>query len=380
MQEDHAVCSDDVSAEQNPEGVRAPRHGLNAKALLLQAAAQAAQEAAEIEEHAPDTISAQDQEIAKLKAAFAASGKLLTGVPKRETPIVAFVNTTKIPRATRQQVLQKLAGQHLTMALMDAACELIPDQVAARDDLRKVALQAAIDQELKLFKSCMSKASYLNAAARTDASIVKFPPASMQPHSQPNAFISAQQAAALVALNSKETGTSQAGSMPAKAIDTEAAETAPNKRRKLDSKPAPAAIATPLIDDDIDWAASSRACEHPLADGDATDAQHQQDLTLPQQESEQLRASETVQEAAAEDVAEAEAASEACQTRNLVADNQAGSQGNSDKGLVQHAVAEYVRALLDPFYKAGIVDREESEQIQKLVREYIRYAQKKLHK
>ena len=182
----------------------------------------------------------------------------------------------------------------------------------------------------------------------------------MQPHSQPNAFISAQQAAALVALNSKETGTSQAGSMPAKAIDTEAAETAPNKRRKLDSKPAPAAIATPLIDDDIDWAASSRACEHPLADGDATDAQHQQDLTLPQQESEQLRASETVQEAAAEDVAEAEAASEACQTRNLVADNQAGSQGNSDKGLVQHAVAEYVRALLDPFYKAGIVDREVS--------------------
>ena len=182
----------------------------------------------------------------------------------------------------------------------------------------------------------------------------------MQPHSQPNAFISAQQAAALVALNSKETGTSQAGSKPAKAIDTEAAETAPNKRRKLDSKPAPAAIATPLIDDDIDWAASSRACEHPLADGDATDAQHQQDLTLPQQESEQLRVSETVQEAAAEDVAEAEAASKACQTRNLVADNQAGSQGNSDKGLVQHAVAEYVRALLDPFYKAGIVDREVS--------------------
>ncbi len=95
MQEDHAVCSDDTSAEQHPEAVRAPRHGLNAKALLLQAAAQAAQEAADIEEHAPDTISPQDQEIAKLKAAFAASSKLLSGVPKRETPIVAFVNTTK---------------------------------------------------------------------------------------------------------------------------------------------------------------------------------------------------------------------------------------------------------------------------------------------
>ena len=67
--------------------------------------------------------------------------------------------------------------------------------------------------------------SYLNAAARTDASLVKFPPASMQPHSQPNAFTSGQQAA-LVALNSKEAGTSQAASMPAKAIGTEAAETA----------------------------------------------------------------------------------------------------------------------------------------------------------
>ena len=95
MQEDHAVCSDDASAEHNAEAVRAPRHGLNAKALLLQAAAQAAQEAADIEERAPDTIPAQDQEIANLKAAFAASGKLLSGVPKRETPIVAFVNTTK---------------------------------------------------------------------------------------------------------------------------------------------------------------------------------------------------------------------------------------------------------------------------------------------
>ncbi|KAL0054689.1 hypothetical protein WJX82_001050 [Trebouxia sp. C0006] len=275
MQEDHAVCSDDASAEQHPE----------------------------------------------------ASGKLLSGVPKRETPIVAFVNTSKIPRATRQQVLQKLAGQHLTMALMDAECELIPDQVAARDDLRKVALKAAIDQELKLFKSCMSKASYLNAAARTDASLVKFPPASMQPLPQPKAYTSAQQTPGSMALNSEGAGTSRAAGIPAKAIEAAAA---------------------------------------------------------------------------------AEAASEAYHQPDLVSDYQAGSQGNSDKGLVQHAVAEYVRALLDPFYKAGIVDREmyklvikkavakilqnhisaedtdfliqESEQIQKLVREYIRYAQKKLHK
>ncbi len=179
----------------------------------------------------------------------------------------------------------------------------------------------------------------------------------MQPHPQPKASTSAQQAPALMALNSQEAGTNQAR---AKSISTEAAETAPNKRRRFDSKPDPAAIATPLIDDDIDWAASSGACEHPLADSDATDAQAQQDLTLPQQESEQLQARGFAQEAAAEDAAAAEAASEAYHQPDLVSDYQAGSQGNSDKGLVQHAVAEYVRALLDPFYKAGIVDREVS--------------------
>ena len=64
----------------------------------------------------------------------------------------------QIPRATRQQVLQKLAGQHLAMALVDADLELTPDHVAAKHDLREAALKAAIDQELKLFKSCVSKA------------------------------------------------------------------------------------------------------------------------------------------------------------------------------------------------------------------------------
>ncbi len=202
--------------------------------------------------------------------------------------------------------------------------------------------------------------SYLNAAARTDASLVKFPPASMQSHPQPKASTSAQQAPALMVLNSQEARISQAASIPIKAASTEAADTAPNKRRKLDSKPAPAATAMPLIDDDIDWAASSGACKHPLADSDAPDTHAQQDVTLAQQELEQLHASDFVQETAAEDAAEAEAASEACQQLDLVSDNQAGSQENSDKGLVQHAVAEYVRALLDPFYKAGIVDREVS--------------------
>lgn len=64
----------------------------------------------------------------------------------------------QIPRATRQQVLQKLVGQHLAMALVDADLELTPDHVAANHDLRGAAVKAAVDQELKLFKSCASKA------------------------------------------------------------------------------------------------------------------------------------------------------------------------------------------------------------------------------
>ena len=85
-----------IEVESLNEAIKAPRHGLNAKALLMQAAALAAQEAADIEDSTPVTLSAQDQMLAKLKSAFASSGKLLAGIPKRETPIVAFVNTTKV--------------------------------------------------------------------------------------------------------------------------------------------------------------------------------------------------------------------------------------------------------------------------------------------
>lgn len=74
----------------------APRHGMNAKALLLQAAALAAQEAASLEGETPVTVSDREQQIAKFKAAFIGSNKLLTGIPKRESPMVAFVNTAKV--------------------------------------------------------------------------------------------------------------------------------------------------------------------------------------------------------------------------------------------------------------------------------------------
>ena len=81
-----------------------PRFGLNAKALLMQAAALAAEEAADIEEHIPNVLSAHELQIAQLKSAFLLSSKLLTGVPKRETPIVAFVNTAKVRLAQLQRL------------------------------------------------------------------------------------------------------------------------------------------------------------------------------------------------------------------------------------------------------------------------------------
>lgn len=58
----------------------------------------------------------------------------------------------------RQQVLQKLAGQHLAASLLDAGAQLIAAEVSARDHLRKAALAAATEQEVQLFKSCQSKA------------------------------------------------------------------------------------------------------------------------------------------------------------------------------------------------------------------------------
>ena len=97
MEQVSSMPDQEPAAGDSPADIaRAPRHGLNAKALLMHAAALAAQEAADIEEDAPSSLSAQEQQIANLKAAFTSSSKLLSGVPKAETPIVAFVNHTKV--------------------------------------------------------------------------------------------------------------------------------------------------------------------------------------------------------------------------------------------------------------------------------------------
>ena len=89
-----STCAD--SADADSDLAKAPRHGLNAKALLLQAAALAAKEAADLEDSRPVTLSLQDQHIVTLKTAFMHGSQLLSGVPQKETPIVAFVNNTKV--------------------------------------------------------------------------------------------------------------------------------------------------------------------------------------------------------------------------------------------------------------------------------------------
>ena len=94
--EQHDCATPADLEDRDSDLIKAPRHGLNAKALLLQAAALAAEEAADIEDSTPVTLSTQEKQIADLKAAFTHAGKLLSGVPKKETPIVAFVNNTKV--------------------------------------------------------------------------------------------------------------------------------------------------------------------------------------------------------------------------------------------------------------------------------------------
>lgn len=94
--ENSPTAQEPAAAELLADAVRAPRHGLNAKALLMQAAALAAEEAANIEEDAPATLSLEEQQKAHYKSTFTSCSKLLSGIPKPETPIVAFVNQSKV--------------------------------------------------------------------------------------------------------------------------------------------------------------------------------------------------------------------------------------------------------------------------------------------
>ncbi|PRW33151.1 methyltransferase TARBP1 [Chlorella sorokiniana] len=140
---------------------RAPKFGLNAKALILQAAL-----AEDDEPAAPRPDPA-----AEAAAATARRGaEYLTAVDVKQRPLVAYLARSKIPRINRQTVLNKLAGEHLALAGA-ATCSpaLEPAAAAANLQLRKAAFDAALAQELELFRRCGSAQVYQNLAARTSA-------------------------------------------------------------------------------------------------------------------------------------------------------------------------------------------------------------------
>ena len=53
----------------------------------------------------------------------------------------------QVPRITRQAVLDRLAGQHLALALNGAGASINTQQLLQLGDLRRAALQAAVEQE-----------------------------------------------------------------------------------------------------------------------------------------------------------------------------------------------------------------------------------------
>ena len=58
----------------------------------------------------------------------------------------------QVTRAPRQLILDRLAGQHLALALFKEDTPATPEAVAARPELRRAALQLAKQQELEIFQ------------------------------------------------------------------------------------------------------------------------------------------------------------------------------------------------------------------------------------
>ncbi len=113
--------------------------------------------------------------------------------------------------------------------------------------------------------------SYLNAAARTDASLIKFPPEPI-PQFQPKAPAPAQCQPPSAGPSSQQAGASQADLMPSQEVNADAQQpgVVHNKRRKLETVSQPAPL--PLMDDDIDWCASNEASEPQAIDDCGTEA------------------------------------------------------------------------------------------------------------
>ena len=63
----------------------------------------------------------------------------------------------QVPRIARQGVANRLAGQHLVLALSAAGEPLTSESVCDNHQLCKSAVQAALAQELEIYKKCFGK-------------------------------------------------------------------------------------------------------------------------------------------------------------------------------------------------------------------------------
>jgi len=57
-----------------------------------------------------------------------------------------------VPRVTRQAVLDRLAGQHLALALHGAGASICAEQLLQLGELRLAAVQAAVEQEEEVYQ------------------------------------------------------------------------------------------------------------------------------------------------------------------------------------------------------------------------------------
>ena len=203
--------------------------------------------------------------------------------------------------------------------------------------------------------------SYANAAARTDASLIKFPPVALT-HQATSANDAAQQTGNS-SLPEPDPGSTKKRKKLGSDVASELSEASQNKQPKVEGTSAAAAAAAvssaALLDDDIDWTATA-------------DKSDQSDLQLASSADDAVQQAGRSQPSADEpDTVPAHsqhvdtAGESKClqqQQAAFAAHEAPSSTGDKGDKHVQQAVGEYVKALLDPFYKAGIVNREVSYQ------------------
>ena len=160
----------------------APTHGLNARALILRAAAAVEGE----DDDDGFLLPAVGADPARLATAARAgtvkAGRALGAAwPKAEKPFPELIRHAKVERVARIPVLARLAGEYLALALHDRLGAELAGLGALKGDParavtvlampaeRAAAVAAARTQELALYKAAVNGGSYTARAAQTSA-------------------------------------------------------------------------------------------------------------------------------------------------------------------------------------------------------------------